>query len=113
MKKLTRQKKELLKKIEQLEIWIAADEELGCGFAPPGAYDDLYKEIYQLQEELAQLMHYESAEEMFFDERGQTKDMSILRQKGPAQTRKPKLSQGSNVKHKNRTAHKKSKVMSR
>ena len=110
---MTRQKKELLKKIEQLETWIAADEELGYGFAPPGAYDDVYKEIYQLQEKLAQLMHYESAEEMFFDERGQTKDMSILRQKGPAQTRKPKLSQGSNVKHKNRTAHKKSKVMSR
>ena len=69
MKKLTRQKKELLKKIEQLETWIAADEELGCGFAPPGAYDDMYREIDQLREKLAHLRHYKTVEEMYYDER--------------------------------------------
>ncbi len=66
---MTRQKKELLKKIDEIETWIAVDEELGCGFAPANAYAELEKEIYKLQEELAHLQHYASVEEMFFDTR--------------------------------------------
>ena len=31
---MTRQKKEIIKKIDEIEMFIAADEELGCGFAP-------------------------------------------------------------------------------
>jgi len=66
---MTRQKKEILKKIDEIETWIAVDEELGCGFAPANAYAELEKEIYKLQEELAHLQHYTSVEEMFFDSR--------------------------------------------
>ena len=113
MKKTTRQKKELLKKIEEMETWIAIDEEMGCGFAPPGAYDDMYKEIYQLQEKLAQLRHYKSVEEMLYDERGQMSVMEILCQKGPAQPHKQRPPQGLNAKCQNRASHKKSRDMSR
>ncbi|MBR0366377.1 MAG: hypothetical protein IJH94_06215, partial [Clostridia bacterium] len=67
---MTRQKKEILKKINEIETWIMVDEELGCGFAPPGAYDHLYEEIYELKEQLAKLMHYDSVEAMYLDGRG-------------------------------------------
>ena len=67
---MTRQKKEIIKKIDEMERWIAVDEELGCGFAPAGAYDEMYKEIYRLQEELARLQHYASVEDMLYDTRG-------------------------------------------
>lgn len=67
---MTRQKKEIIKKIEQIRIGIWIDEELGCGMAPPGAYDKAYQEIAKLEEELAHLMHYENANEMYFDSRG-------------------------------------------
>ena len=39
---MTREKKEILKRIEEIEMWVAADIELGCGFAPPDAYDECY-----------------------------------------------------------------------
>ena len=67
---MTRQKKEIVKKIDEMERWIAADEELGCGFAPAGVYDGMYQEIYRLQEELARLQHYASVEDMLYDTRG-------------------------------------------
>ena len=67
---MTRQKKEIIKKIGQIHMWICVDEELGCGMAPSGAYDKAYQEIAELEEELAHLMHYENANEMFFDSRG-------------------------------------------
>ena len=63
---MTRQKKEIVKKIAEMERWIAADEELGCGFAPAGAYDEMYREINRLEEELARLQHFASREEKFF-----------------------------------------------
>ena len=37
--------------------------------APAGAYDSLYQEIAELDAELAHLMHFESANEMFFNPR--------------------------------------------
>lgn len=67
---MTRQKEELIKKIEEIENFIAADEELGCGFAPAGAYDSEYKKVYELQGQLAHLRHYGSVEEMMNDPRG-------------------------------------------
>lgn len=85
---MNRQKKELLKQIRELEDWIVADTELGCGFAPPGAYDKAYREIDRLQEELAHLMHYQSAMEMFCDERRQIPEEEILRQAELEQRRK-------------------------
>lgn len=68
---MTRQKKEIIKKIDEMERFIQADMELGCGFAPVGAYDGMYEEIYKLQEQLASLSHYSSVEEMLYDTRGQ------------------------------------------
>ena len=67
---MTRQKKEIIKKIDDLEQWIEVDEELGCGFAPVGAYDETYREIDRLREELARLQHYANVEDMLYDTRG-------------------------------------------
>ena len=67
---MTRQKKEIIKKIDEMERRIADDEELGCGFAPAGAYDEMYREIDRLQEELARLQHYAGVEDMLYDTRG-------------------------------------------
>lgn len=66
---MTRQKKEIIKKIDDLEQWIEVDMELGCGFAPAGAYDETYREIYGLLERLARLQHYASVEDMLYDTR--------------------------------------------
>ncbi len=67
---MTRQKKEIIKKIDQMQEWIGVDMELGCGFAPAGAYDGMYREINRLEQELARLQHYASVEAMLYDTRG-------------------------------------------
>ena len=67
---MTRQKKEIMKKIDEMHRFILADEELGCGFAPAGFYDPLYKQINDLEEELAHLSHYTNAMAMMMDSRG-------------------------------------------
>ena len=74
---MTRQKRELLKQIQQMERSIETDTQLGLGYTPPGAFDKAYEEIYKLQEELAHLRHYASAEEMLCDTRGQVLDMDL------------------------------------
>ena len=66
---MTREKKEILKKIEEMEMWVAADIELGCGFAPPDAYDECYEEIHKLWNRLARLRGYKDSEEMEHDPR--------------------------------------------
>lgn len=67
---MNRQKKEIIKAINQIHIDIAVDEDLSCGMHPDGAYDMLYERIDALQEQLAALRHYGSAEEMMLDDRG-------------------------------------------
>lgn len=74
---MTRQKKEILKKIEEMDNWIAADMELGCSFGPADAYEGMEREIGRLLEQLARLRHFETAETMFYDERGQVADASL------------------------------------
>ena len=74
---MTRQKKEIIKHIDEIENFIAADEELGCGFAPAGFYEPLEQEAWDLREELARLMHYDNAMEMLMDTRGCAKDPEI------------------------------------
>ncbi len=78
---MTRQKKEILKQIEQMERSVQIDLQLGFGIAPAGAFDRVYEEMYKLQEDLASLRHYASAEEMFCDTRGnahsQAPDMNL------------------------------------
>jgi hypothetical protein len=66
---MTREKKEILKRIEEIETWIAVDMNLGCGFAPPDCYDDLYQEINNLLDRLAHLCGYENHMEMEQDQR--------------------------------------------
>ena len=58
---MTRQKKEIIRKINEIDREIQIDRELGCGYAPIGFYDRLYDEIYKLQDELARLRGYENA----------------------------------------------------
>lgn len=49
---------EILKRIREIEEFIATDEELSCGFAPAGFYDDLCMEINMLEEQLIELQRY-------------------------------------------------------
>lgn len=74
---MTRQKKEILKQINAIQDFIAVDEELGCGFAPAGAYDELEKESWNLMEKLARLQKYADAMEMMNDTRGQGANPAI------------------------------------
>ena len=66
---MTRQKKEIIKKIESIQRAIYVDEELGFGMAPAGAYDKFHQMLSDLEEELAHLMHYKDAMEMLYDPR--------------------------------------------
>ncbi len=62
---MTREKKEILNRIDKIEEAIRVDEELGCGMAPAGAYDELYEEIDRLWTRLANLRGYKTAEAMW------------------------------------------------
>ena len=66
---MTRQKKEIAKKIDRLETGIEMDELMGC-VLPPAVYEAREREIYSLLEQLARLQHYASVEEMLHDTRG-------------------------------------------
>ncbi len=66
---MTRQKKEIAKKIDRLETGIEMDELMGCGL-PPAVYEAREREIYSLLEQLARLQHYASVEDMLSDTRG-------------------------------------------
>ena len=66
---MTRQKKELIKKIDEMEKEIAVDQELSHGMAPAGAYEDMESEIWRMQDELARLQHYESYEDKMYQPR--------------------------------------------
>jgi len=58
---MTRQKKEIIRKMNEIEESIYVDEALSCGNSPEGAYDHLYEAIYKLRDELAQLRHFTDA----------------------------------------------------
>ncbi len=64
---MTRQKKEIAKKIDRLETGIEMDDLMGCGL-PQSICEE--REVYQLQKELARLQHYASVEDMLYDTRG-------------------------------------------
>lgn len=67
---MTRQKKEISKKIDELNNIIAVEEEMGCGCVPSGFFDSLYDEMHKLEEQLAKLSHYNSVQDMYMDVRG-------------------------------------------
>lgn len=66
---MTREKKEILKKIDELQIEIEVDRQLGFGMAPEGAYDCIYDAIDKLQEKLAHLSHHKTYVDMVMDPR--------------------------------------------
>ena len=66
---MTRQKKEIVKKIEYIQTGMEMDDLMGCGL-PPKVYETREKEIYTLWEQLARLQHYASVEDMLYDTRG-------------------------------------------
>ena len=75
---MTRQKKEIIKQIEEIEREIEIDMQLSFGIHPDGAYDVPEKMISELQEQLAHLRHYKSADEMMYDTRGVMPDEMLL-----------------------------------
>ena len=64
---MTRQKKEIIKKIMEIDEFIEVDTELGCGFSPAGAYSELEQMTYELQKQLAKLSHYDNVEDMMYE----------------------------------------------
>lgn len=69
---MTRQKKELIRRMDEIEGFIEADIELGCGFYPEGAYSEMEEEHSRLYEELAHLRGYPDGMTMMMDPRGLT-----------------------------------------
>ena len=63
---MTRQKKEIINRIEYLMDMSDADNELGSGF---GQRDPNEEEIDRLLCELAKLRHYPSMRDMIYDDR--------------------------------------------
>lgn len=66
---MTRQKKEIVKKIEYIQTGMEMDDLMGCGL-PPKVYESREREIFSLLEQLARLQHYTCVENMLFDTRG-------------------------------------------
>lgn len=66
---MTRQKKEIIKQVERVQMGMEMDDMMGCGL-PPAVYEAREQEIYGLLEQLARLQHYASVEEMLYDTRG-------------------------------------------
>ena len=71
---MTRQKKEILRRIAEIEREIEIDRQLSFGIVPDGAHDRAESIICSLQEQLAKLRHYASYEEMMYDDRGAPDD---------------------------------------
>lgn len=71
---MTRQKKEILRRIAEIEREIEIDRQLSFEIVPDGAHDRAESIICALQEQLARLRHYSSYEEMMYDDRGAPDD---------------------------------------
>lgn len=65
---MTRQKKEIIKQVERVQMGMEMDDLMGCGL-PPAVYEAREQEIYTLWEQLARLQHYDSVEDMLYDTR--------------------------------------------
>ena len=74
---MTRQKKEIIKKMDEIREFIEVDRQLGCGCAPANAYAELEEQIWNLGEQLAKLSHFNSYMEYMMDERGMVYDPEL------------------------------------
>lgn len=63
---MRRERKELNKKIDQLQEYVAGDDKLGCGFAPAGFYDPIYEQVSALELQYAKTYGYDSYMDMQF-----------------------------------------------
>ena len=63
---MTAEKRRIINEIKERSNWIAADMELGCGFAPEGAYDSEFQKIAELEDQLARLQGFENAQEKYY-----------------------------------------------
>ena len=65
----------------ELEMEISVEKDLSFGIGPPaGAFTDRENKIWQMQDELARLQHYESYEDKVYNPRFQqpaTEEISI------------------------------------
>lgn len=68
---MTRQKKEIIKKIDEAQRFFDAEYEMGCGFGGAAIAENEGRTLAPLYEELARLQHYETVEDMLYDPRGQ------------------------------------------
>ncbi len=66
---MTRQRKEIIKKVERVQLGMEMDDLMGCGL-PPAVFEEREREIYSLWGQLAQLQHYACVEDMLYDTRG-------------------------------------------
>ena len=66
---MTRQKKEIIKKVERVQLGMEMDDLMGCGL-PTAVHETREKEIYTLWEQLARLQHYTNVEDLLHDTRG-------------------------------------------
>jgi len=66
---MTRQKKEIIKKIEYEQLGMEMDDLMGDGL-PPAVFEAREQELYSLWEQLARLQHYACVEDMLYDMRG-------------------------------------------
>lgn len=64
---MTRLAKEAWKHYDEIMNFVYADEELGCGSAPAGYYDEAYEEAYRLLEINAKIRGYENYQDFCFD----------------------------------------------
>lgn len=72
---MTRQKKELHKKIDKLQTIINIESELGCGFTPADWFEAIYEQMEELYEELAHLSHFSTMDRYIFDKAGELADL--------------------------------------
>ena len=66
---MTREKKEIQKKIDRIEEMMHEEEVMGCGFLPDDAFDREESIINRLEVRMAHLQHYKSLEEKEADTR--------------------------------------------
>lgn len=69
---MTREKFEIIKKLDEIDRCEDAELEMGCGFGAELIGDTFERMRWPLLKRLANLQHYPSVEAMLYDDRGYT-----------------------------------------
>lgn len=67
---MTREKSEIMKKLNELDAQESAELKMGCGFGAELIGDTFERMRWPLLEKLAELQHYPNVEAMLYDDRG-------------------------------------------